>query len=69
MNRCLGLRGTGAPRWDDPARSLDTVPDAVLRREMEACLRFIEVDRPSLAEIEAWMRRREPTLLSATSAP
>ena len=59
----------GGPRWDDPARSLDTVPDAVLRREMEACLRFIEEDRPSLAEIEAWMRRREPTLLSATSAP
>ena len=58
----------GGPRWDDPSRSLEGVPDTVLRHEMEACLRFIERERPTLAEIEAWMRRRESAILSTASA-
>ena len=58
----------GGPRWNDPSRSLEGVPDTVLRREMEACLRFIERERPTLAEIEAWMRRRESGILSTASA-
>jgi len=58
----------GGPRWNDPARSLDDVPPDVLRREMEACLRFIERDRPTVAEIEAWMHRRETALLSSVTS-
>ena len=52
----------GGPRWDDPSRSLADVPDARLREEMEHCITFIEKEDPDLAEIEDWMRRREPAL-------
>ncbi len=52
----------GGPRWEDPSRSLADVPDARLREEMEHCITFIEKEDPDLAEIEDWMRRREPAL-------
>ena len=51
------------PRWDDPARTLDAVPEDRLRAEMRLCLDFIARENPSRAEIEAWMRAREGMLI------
>ena len=53
------------PRWDDPARVLDAVPESQLREEMRLCLEFIAREDPSRAEIEAWMRERELALRAA----
>ena len=53
----------GGPRWDDPARSLDHVPDAALRAVFEDCERWIEANDPSFEEVEAWMEKRERLLL------
>ena len=55
------------PRWDDPARSLDAVPPERIVREMEWCLRFIEIADPDRAELEAWMRGREAGLIAGTA--
>ena len=55
------------PRWNDPGRSLDGVPEEVLRREMERCLRFIEENDSTRDEIEDWMRGREAGLLGGTA--
>ncbi|GGL58273.1 DUF1353 domain-containing protein [Wenxinia marina] len=57
----------GGPRWDDPARSLQGVPESELRAEMARCIRFIEETDPSLSEIETWMREREAILLGVGS--
>ena len=54
----------GGPRWDDPTRALDGVSEADLLREMIWCIWFIETKDPSRAEIEAWMKAREPALLA-----
>ena len=56
------------PRWDDPARSLDGVPEARLIAEMEACLRFIEAEDPGLPALEAWMRDREAAMIAEADA-
>lgn len=65
MFAAVYLRG---PRWDDPTRSLDDVPDWKLIEEMKLCIRFIERTNPSRAEIERWMREREAELRTDTSA-
>ncbi len=54
----------GGPRWDDPTRALDGVSETDLLREMIWCIWFIETKDPSRAEIEAWMKAREPALLA-----
>ncbi|HLT48118.1 MAG TPA: DUF1353 domain-containing protein [Rubricoccaceae bacterium] len=53
----------GGPRWDDPARSLDHVPDDALRAVFEDCKRWIEANDPTVEEVEAWMEKRERQLL------
>lgn len=57
----------GGPRWDDPDRSLDSVPEEVLRQEMEWCLEWIERNNPGIARIEEWMREREALLQAGTA--
>ncbi|ASP20896.1 hypothetical protein ANTHELSMS3_02218 [Antarctobacter heliothermus] len=54
----------GGPRWDEPERSLSHLPEAVLRQEMEWCLKWIELTDPTPDEIEQWMEEREKALLS-----
>lgn len=54
----------GGPRWDDPERSLDHLPDEKLLQEMEWCLQWIDLTDPSPDEIEQWMEEREELLLS-----
>lgn len=56
----------GGPRWDDPARSLEGVPEDRLRREMEWCLEWIRDTDPSADDIVAWMRDRETALIDGT---
>lgn len=57
----------GGPRWDDPARSLEGVPPEVLLQEMAWCLEWMLATDPSLEDILAWMREREPDLISGTN--
>lgn len=57
----------GGPRWDDPDRSLEDVPEEVLLQEMEWCLEWIEQKDPGIARIEEWMREREALLQAGTA--
>ena len=57
----------GGPRWDDPERVLENVPTDDLLRELEWCAEWIAANDPSMAEIEAWMSRREDALKTGTS--
>ncbi|UZR98061.1 DUF1353 domain-containing protein [Chondrinema litorale] len=52
------------PRWNDPYRSLENVPETVLAQEFEACKKWIEKKNPSVEEIETWMNKREVALLA-----
>lgn len=54
----------GGPRWNDPARSLDRVPDEALIAEFEACRKWMEENDPGIAEVEAWMEKHEEKLLA-----
>lgn len=54
----------GGPRWDDPERTLDSLPQKMLLQEMEWCLKWIELTDPTPEEIEKWMEERERLLLS-----
>ncbi|WP_417206592.1 DUF1353 domain-containing protein [Antarctobacter sp.] len=54
----------GGPRWDEPERELSHLPAAVLRQEMEWCLKWIELTDPTPQEIDQWMEEREKVLLS-----
>ena len=52
------------PRWDDPMRNLDHIPEDILVQEFETCKKWIEKKNPSVDEIEAWMNKRELVLLA-----
>jgi protein-S-isoprenylcysteine O-methyltransferase Ste14 len=54
----------GGPRWNDPERNLDQVPDEVLQAEFEACKKWMEEKDPTVEEVEAWMEKREKKLLA-----
>jgi hypothetical protein len=54
----------GGPRWDDPARSLENVPEASLLREYRKCVAWVEKNDPTREEIDAWMEQREAELLA-----
>jgi len=53
------------PRWNDPERNLDGVPDEVILAEFEACKKWIEKKDPTVDEIEEWMDKREEKLLAS----
>lgn len=57
----------GGPRWDDPARSLESVSDASLLREYRKCVAWVEKNDPTVAELDAWMEKRETELLAEVS--
>ncbi|WP_319531933.1 DUF1353 domain-containing protein [uncultured Cohaesibacter sp.] len=59
----------GGPRWDDPDRVLQGLPESRLRDLMELCIDFIKTEKPTRPEIEAWMHRHEKELLSDTQNP
>lgn len=52
----------GGPRWDDPDRSLEGIPEHRLLDEMKWCLDWIKTHNPTADEIEAWMQARETAL-------
>lgn len=56
----------GGPRWDDPGRSLEAVPEASLLREYRKCVAWVEKNDPTREEIDAWMEQREAELLAET---
>lgn len=53
------------PRWNDPERNLDGIPDEVILAEFEACKKWIEKKDPTVDEIEEWMDKREKKLLAS----
>ena len=53
----------GGPRWDDPDRNLEKVPDDKLKAVFERCKVWIQENDPTIDEIEAWMDEREQHLL------
>jgi hypothetical protein len=57
----------GGPRWDDPARVLDSVSPADLLQELEWCADWIDATDPTPDEIEAWMQNREADLIAGTA--
>lgn len=52
------------PRWDDPERDLEVVPDDVLAAGFVGCKNWIEDTDPTLGAIEGWMDEREPAVLA-----
>jgi hypothetical protein len=54
----------GGPRWNDPVHNLDQVDQETMLAEFKACKTWIEKENPSIAQIEAWMDKREPALLA-----
>ncbi len=54
------------PRWDDPDRDMQIVPNEVLRAGFDDCKAWIEEDNPTREQIESWMDNREPTVLAVS---
>jgi hypothetical protein len=53
----------GGPRWDDPGRSLESLPPEVLVHEFKECKQWIEAEKPEIDEIDQWMNELEANLL------
>lgn len=52
----------GGPRWDDPESSLEDIPQAFLIEEYEQCRQWIELEDPSIEEIELRLVEHEEIL-------
>lgn len=59
----------GGPRWDDPERSLEDVPEELMIQEMEWCLHWLRNASPSPERIREWMISREADLKAGTPEP
>jgi hypothetical protein len=52
----------GGPRWNDPDNNLDHIPQASLMETYEQCRQWIELEDPSVEEIELWIEEQEVIL-------
>lgn len=61
----------GGPRWQDDKRSLRNAPVRKMRRTMREARNYITQTKPtpSRAQIEQWIKRREPWILRDESDP
>ncbi len=54
----------GGPRWNDPQRDITHVPEEDLQQELKWCIQLIEDRGASFEQVNDWMRKREPNLIS-----